>query len=251
MVAELLSNEEYWNRPELVDAHSGRPGILPYEIDAVVDACARAGSTGEVQSVHVLGVGTGRELADIRRLTKPTRIHAWDISEPMVAGCEDLIRCAGWNDITVARASIDEIPGLMEQPADAVIALAAVLCYIPLSTDRLATFRAMHAMCRPGGGLAAVVQQRHARPLWGAYFAYASLLERSGLRHRGEGNRPSSYGDVAVMLHHYGRHELDDLLHVAGFADRHIQSLRRWASSNHRRIPRRSPNPLIAVATAR
>lgn len=249
-MVEILSNEQYWSRDQLVRAHSDLPGALDYEIDAVRDAADRARSSGPVRSVHVLGVGTGRELADIRAATRPTRLFGWDLSQPMVDGCRSQIERHGWPDVTVELASIDDVPDLIDEPADVVIGLSAVLCYIPDDSGRRRTARAMRSMCRTGAGLALVVQQRAGRRPWVPYFAAIDSLERAHLRHEGIGNRRSRYGDVAVLLHHYGRREIGDLLGTAGFERCNVRSLREWAADHDRAVPRRSPNPLIVTATA-
>lgn len=247
----MVPNKEYWCRRELVELYKGLDGALDYELDAVRDASERAAATGTIENVHVIGAGGGRELADIRRLTSPAHVHAWDMSVPMVEACRARIEQAGWNDVTVRQAMIQEIPELIDQPADLVVGLSAVLCYEPDVAGRHRNLRSLHDMCRPGTGLAVVVQQKHGRPTWGLYFTVLSLLERTRLRDRGHGNRSSRYGDVAVLLHHYGRQELRDLLHQEGFEASRIESLREWAAPRNRQVPRRSPNPLVATATRR
>ncbi|MBS1838536.1 MAG: class I SAM-dependent methyltransferase [Actinobacteria bacterium] len=250
-MAGVVSNEEYWHRRELVELYRGLDGALDYELDAVRDASIRAGATGRVHDVHVIGAGVGRELADIRRLTSPARIHAWDMSAPMVEACQARIDQAGWDDVTVRLATIQEIAGRIDRPADLVVGLSAVLCYEPDVAGRHRNLRSLHDMCRPGAGLAVVVQQQRGRRAWGPYFALMSLLEHTPLRDRGVGNRPSRYGDAAVLLHHYGRRELRDLLQQEGFDACSIESLREWAGPRNRQVPRRSPNPLVATATRR
>jgi len=250
-MGDLVSNEDYWRKSELVKLYTGLDDALDYELDAVQDATNRAAATGPVDNVHVIGAGVGRELADIRRLTSPARIHAWDMSAPMVEACQARIDHAGWEDVKVRQATIQGIPELVEEPADVIVGLSAVLCYEPVAAGRHRNLRALHDVCRPGAGLAVVVQQRHGRIPWGAYFALMSLLERTPLRDHGDGNRPSRYGDAAVLLHHYGRQELRDLLHNEGFDHCAIESLREWATLRSRRVPRRSPNPLVATATRR
>lgn len=248
-MVELISNEQYWNRPDLVALYRDLDGALDYEADAIRDAAGRASSTGPVRSVHVVGVGVGRELEDIRRITGGV-IHAWDMSAPMVDACSRRIDQAGWNDVTVRQATIQQLPELLAEPADLVVGLSAVLCYDADPDGRRQNLRALRSMCRTGAGIAVVVQQRHGRPGWAAYFATLAMLERAHLRHRGVGNRPSRYGEAAVLLHHYGRAELGELMDDARFTDHRIESLRDWAEPDRRRVPRRSPNPLIATATA-
>lgn len=249
-MALMLSNEQYWNRPELVAAHSGLPGLLDYERDAVMGAVAGASAAGLVRSVHVLGVGAGRELAGIRQVTTPARVHSWDISQPMVEACKEHIDAHGWSDVTVAKATIREAAAVVDGTADVVVALSALLCYFPTAKERAENFRALRRMCRRGAGLAIVVQQQHGRLIWRPYFFGMAILERTGIRNRGFGNRISSFNEVAVLLHHYLRQEVLGLLEATGFGVTSIRSLREWAVESGRCIPRRSPNPLIITAIA-
>lgn len=250
-MAERESTERFWSRPELVRAYTDTGGALDYEVDAVIAAVARAAASGPLDLVHVVGVGAGRELAAIRQRTGDARIHAWDISEPMAESCREHVRHEGLTDITVHHGAIDQVPERVTEPADLVIALGAVLGYGTTPEQRRRDLRALRSSCRAGAGLAAVVQQRHGRPDWSMYFSLAELLERTPLRSRGAGNRSSRHGRAAVLFHHFSRRELAHELERADFAQIDITSLRQWGRPSGRRPPLRSPNPLIAVASAR
>jgi hypothetical protein len=76
------------------------------------------------------------------------------------------------------------------------------------------------------------------------------LLEQARLRRLGAGNRPSRHGDATVLFHHFTRRELTASLERASFSDLDVRSLRQWAKQHRLRLPRTSPNPLIAVATS-
>jgi hypothetical protein len=249
-MAEQESTERFWSRPELVRAYTDAGEALDYEVDAVLAATARATASGPLGLVHVVGVGAGRELAAIRRCTGDARIHAWDISEPMAEACRQHVHHEGLSGITVHHGAIDQIPERVTDPADVIIALGAVLGYGTTPEGRRRDLRALRSSCRTGAGVAAVVQQRNGRPDWSLYFAVTSVMERARLRTRGGGNRASRHGSATVLFHHFGRRELTSALGEGAFAEIEVRSLRQWARARGSRPPLRSPNPLIAVASA-
>jgi SAM-dependent methyltransferase len=249
-VTNRESAEEFWSRPDLVAAYREAGSALAYEVDAVQAATDAARRSGPVDAVHVLGVGGGRELGEIRRVTGARMIHAWDISEPMVQTCREHVRVNGWDDVVVGRAAIDELQRPDGEAADVVVALGAVLGYATDAAAREQAMAVIAGLLRPGGALTAVVQQRHGRPDWSLYFAARSLLERTPLLHDGQGNRRSRHGDGSVLFHHYDAPELSRLAAGAGFDDVRVTSLRSWARDHGARLPRRSPNPLILHAVA-
>jgi hypothetical protein len=168
----------------------------------------------------------------------------------MVQACREHVRAAGWDDVVVGRAAIEELQRPDGEAADVVVALGAVLGYATGAAARHRTMEVVAGLLRPGGALTAVVQQRHGRPDWALYFAVRSLLEHTPLLHDGVGNRRSRHGDGSVLFHHYDAEELSRLATGAGFDDVHVSSLRQWARERGARLPRRSPNPLILHAVA-
>ncbi len=249
-MVEHESAEEFWSRPDLVAAYQDAGTALAYEVDAVTAATDAARRCGPIDSVHVLGVGGGRELGAIRQITGARTVHAWDISEPMVQACREHVVDSGWDDVVVGQAAIDELERPGGVPADVVIALGAVLGYGTDPPARRRTLAAIAALLRPGGGFTAVVQQRNGRPDWALYFAARSLLERTPWGSDGDGNRRSRHGSGSVLFHHYRAQELVDLVEAAGFTDVRVTSLRTWARSRDAHLPWRSPNPLILTAVA-
>lgn len=244
------STEEFWSRPDLVAAYQEAGAALPYEVDAVTIATDAARRSGPIDSVHVLGVGGGRELGAIRQITGARSLHAWDISGPMVQACQEHVAAAGWPDVKVGQAAIEDLERPGGTPADVVVALGAVLGYGTDHAARRRTVAAIAALLRPGGGFAAVVQQRNGRPDWAVYFAVRSVLQHTPWVNDGDGNRRSRHGSGSVLFHHYGAGELAELVQEAGFVDVEVSSLRSWARRRGVRLPFRSPNPLILTATA-
>lgn len=240
--------QQFWSNDELVAAYTVGTA-LDYEIDAVRSATAAARRTGEVRTVHVLGVGAGRELAAVRAETGAELVHAWDISEPMVGACRERVAAEGWSDVRVGRAAVDELAPPDGVRADVVVALGAVLGYGTRPDTRRRSLDTVAGLLRPGGTLVAVVQQRNGRLDWAIYFAVRDLWRAASGSRRSTGNRRSRHGASSVEFHHYTVNELEQLLSASGFAAVEISSLRAWARARGNPLPRRSPNPLIVLAT--
>lgn len=248
-MGEPETAEDFWSRDELVRAYRDAGEALLYEEHAIADAATRARRSGDLHDVHVLGVGGGRELGAIRTLTAASHVYAWDISQPMVDACRAHVRSQEWPDVEVGRCAVADLARPDGVAADVVIALGAVLGYGTTPEERRRSCSVLAALLRPGGALAAVVQQRHGRPDWSLYFALRAVRERTPWRGDGDGNRRSRHGDSSVLFHHFGAEELEDLLRSAGFTEVDVRSLRSWGRANGVRIPLRSPNPLIVTAT--
>lgn len=248
-MARLEPSETFWSRPELVAAYQDIGGALQYEIDAVAASAEAARRTGPVDSVHVLGVGGGRELGAIRAITNARVIHAWDISEPMVQACRQHVTRSGWQDVIVNTSSIEDLERPGGESADLVVALGAVLGYSTDESQRCRSVGRISSLLRDGGAFAGVVQQRNGRPDWALYFAARSLLERTPWCNHGIGNRRSRHGSGSVLFHHYTPAELIDLFAREGFTDVQVGSLRAWARQREATVPLRSPNPLVLTAT--
>lgn len=224
-------------------------GALPYESQLVRSAAAVAGTTGPVRDVHVIGVGTGRELVATRDELPTARIAAWDISPQMVDACQGFVDRAGLRDVTVACRDVADLDAA-DGPADVVVLLNAVLCYVGPASARARAAAALRSVLRPGGTLAAVVHQPRGRPDWAAWFAARALLTRLGALPGASGDRRIRHGTESMLFHHFRPDEITDLLARSGFERTSVTSLRSWGRSTGHAIPLRSPNPLMVLAVA-
>jgi SAM-dependent methyltransferase len=238
---------EFWNQDSQVQAFSATTAALPYELDLIGSAAAQAARTAPVEQVHVVGVGAGRELLAVRGLLPDAHVHGWDISDHMVQACAAFIEDRALEDMTVARADVVELTA-DDGPADVVVLVNAVLCYLDTAEARRRAFAALFDLVRPGGALAIVVHQRNGRPDWSAWFAARGVLGAIGLVDGGAGDRRIRHGGHQMRFHHYTPRELSGALRTAGFDDVDVESLRAWARRTGHRIPLRSPNPLMVTA---
>ena len=244
--------EDFWAAGSLVDAYVAQSGALAYEVEAITRAVSRAERSGSAKAIHVIGVGSGRELPAIRAAAPHARIRASDISEPMVEACRQFVERQGIANVVVELSDAADLDrGDADEAADVVIALGAVLGYSTTPTLQRAVLTAFGALLRPGGSVVLVVQQRYGRPDWAAWFAGRAVLATVTGGHLGTttGNRASRHESSSVVFHHYTRSELRSQLAQSGFDDVAIMSLRQWGRADRRRIPLRSPNPLITIAS--
>lgn len=239
--------QAFWSQASQVQAFPADVGALVYETALLTDAATVAAATGPLRSVHVVGVGTGRELRGTRDAIPGVPIHAWDIAEPMVAACRRHIEQQGLSDISVGCRDVTALTS-SDGPADVAVLLNAVLCYLVDEPTRRAAARALRSLLRPGGTVAAVVHQRNGRPDWAAWFAARALLCRAGIAAGVPGDRRIEHGDGSMLFHHYRPAELQRLFADAGFDHVRVRSLRRWAREEGHRIPLRSPDPLLVIA---
>lgn len=237
----------FWSQRSQVEAFPVATGPLAYESALLRDAAGLAASTGPLRSVHVIGVGAGRELEGTRDAIPGVPIRAWDISEPMVDACRRHVAERGLTDVTVECRDITELTA-GDGPADVVVLLNAVLCYLGDPATRRDAAAAVRLLMRPGGTLAAVVHQPNGRPDWAAWFAARGVLTRVGLLDGGPGDRRIRHGDASMLFHHYRPREMVGWLTAAGMPDVRVRSLRSWARATGHHIPVRSPNPLLVLA---
>lgn len=210
-----------------------------------------AAESGPVRRIGIVGVGAGRELSTIRTLAPDADLVGWDVAPPMIDACRRRIAEAGIRRCVVNVASIDSVQ--VSEPFDVVVGLNAAYSYLADRSDRLRGFANTGDILRPGGVMAAVVQQRNGRPDWAVWFAARSLAARIGLLPPGSApTHMSRLGTFAVAVHHSTPSELRRELEASGFDGVEIASLRMWAAGDRtaasRRLPIRSPNPLIVLA---
>ena len=194
--------------------------------------------------MRVVGVGTGRELVAVRGILPDASIVAFDISEPMVEACKAFVASADLGDVHV---ELKDMLDLAESdgPADLIVLVNAVLCYVSGSADRARVFRGLCSVLRAGGSVAIVVHQRNGRPDWSTWFALRSIATRLRLAEGDAGDRRITHDRRSMLFHHFTRRELRRQMSQAGFTDVSITSLRSWARSTGNRIPLDSPNPLL------
>jgi SAM-dependent methyltransferase len=226
-------------------------GALPVEDALLAEAVGRAGGAGAVEQVVVVGVGAGRELAAVRDAAPNAAIVAFDLSPGMVAAARRQVDDTGLEGIEVHVGDITGDHPRGERPADLVVATNAVLCYPHGSRGRELAFASLASLARPGAALMAVVQQRNGRPDWAVWFAARDALVRLGLVAGGPGDRRNERDGASLLVHHYGVAELRSELERAGFHDAAVRSLRSWARREGRKVPLRSPNPLVVTAVRR
>jgi SAM-dependent methyltransferase len=246
-----LSAGEYWGRPEAVASMPAATGALPVEEALLAEAVDRAGGTGAVHRVAIVGVGAGRELTAVRAAAPEAAIVAFDISPAMVAAARRQVADAGLDGIEVHVGDIEDDPPRGERAADLVVATNAVLCYPIGTAARERAFAGLASLARPGAALMLVVQQRNGRPDWAAWFAGRTALARLGLLAGGPGDRRNERDGAALLVHHFGANELRRHLERAGFREPAVRSLRSWARTEGRPVPWRSPNPLVVTAVRR
>ena len=245
-----LTPDEYWSLPAAVGSMDRGRAPAHYEDLLLADAVSLAGAPDAIRTVHVLGVGAGRELPAVRRAAPTARILAWDVAPGMVEACRRNLDGAGLGEVEVAaRAAGDLAPD--DGRAQLVVGLNAVLGYVVPAAERRRTVAALAAVLEPGGVLAAVVQQRRGRPDWAAWFLAHDALAAAHLIGSAPGDRWIGDDGPTVAHHHYTRRELVDLLAGAGIEPTRVGSLRRFVGPHGIRPPLRSPNPLVALAVRR
>ncbi len=234
---------DFWNQTSQVAAFSGSPGALAYETALIATSAELAATSGPVDDVRVVGVGTGRELVAVREILPDARILAYDISEPMVAACRAFVASTGLGAVDV---ELKDVVDLTESdgPTDLIVLVNAVLCYVA-AKDRVRAIHGLSSVLRTGGSVAMVVHQRNGRPDWSAWFALRYVATRLRLAEGDAGDRRISHDRASMLFHHFTRRELRRLMSQAGFTDVAITTLRSWARSTGHRIPLGSPNPLL------
>jgi SAM-dependent methyltransferase len=238
---------ELWSSPEAVALTDRATRAEPYERRLLGEAVQAAGGPHAVQLVHVVGAGTGRELAAVRAAAPTAALRAWDLSEPMVHRCREHLATAGLGDVEVAVRAASGL-GPDDGPAQLVVAVGGVVgCIVP-GDERRRSIAALASTLAPGGAMALVAQQRRGRPDWALWFAARDVLVAPWRRGEEPGDRRSGYGGTAGLHHHVTRRELRSLLTDAGLEVLQLESLRRYAARDGMRIPRTSPNPLVALA---
>lgn len=238
----------YWSSPGIADAFVDRnQTLLRYEEDLVRTAAGRATASGPVDRIHVMGVGGGRELPAVRAVAPEAEVFAWDISPAMVDRCRTFVDRAGLDGVHVEVGDLTDLEPA-GTPADLVIGINAVCCYLTSRDARRRGATTMADLLRPGGAVAIVVQQRNGRPDWATWFALRALVARLGLAPGEPGDRVNGHGEDSLLVHHYGRGELRQMFTAAGFDTIHIESLRHWGRRAQEPVPLRSPNPLLMTA---
>ena len=250
MAPRPLPADEYWSMASSVRSMDRGHPPEPYEELLLREAVELAGGPAVVETVHVLGVGTGRELPAVRRAAPGARLLAWDIAPAMVAACRHNLDGTALADIAVGVSAAGDLTPAHGR-AQLVVACNAVLGYVVPATERRRTLAALADVLVPGGVLMGVVQQRRCLPDWAAWFAAHDALAAARLVGSDTGDRWIGEGGATVAHHHFTRRELVALLAGADLHPEVLTSLRRYLGPYGRRPPGRSPNPLVTLAVRR
>jgi len=218
-------SREFCSQSSQVEDFPATRGALLYEADLIGTAAAAALSSGTVDEVHVVGVGAGREHIATQDSLPHARIRGGTSHPRMVDACRRFIDRTGLEHVTIGCrdvAALDAADG----PADVVVLLNAVLCYVGPGHERARAAAALHSVLRPGGMLTAVVHQPYGRPDWAAWFAARGALARVGAVSGTPGGCRIRHGASTTLFHYFRPSEITELLADAGFVHTHVRSLR-------------------------
>jgi SAM-dependent methyltransferase len=205
----------------------------------------------EVERIHVVGCGPGRELPLVREAFPSARIVASDISPAMTEACR--ANLAEWG----AEASIEVITGAIGDLSTAfgtgqlVVALNNVLTYVTPGSERQRAFAAIRSVLENRGILIGAVHHQWGRPAKSAYFLAQRLATAVRLRDGEVGDRVGGFSGLRTHLHYFTAAEVKDLLNESHFTPLDVHSLATLArklGTRHRAF--RSYNNLVFVAQA-
>ena len=86
-----IANKDFWEKEDII-ATQRLNKASSFEIFMFEQAQKRYASTGEIQSIKIFGCGSGREVEAIAKYFSPSKMVASDISENMIAKCNDNLK---------------------------------------------------------------------------------------------------------------------------------------------------------------
>lgn len=242
-----IDNKDFWEN-ETIIATQRLKKVGDFEQFMLERAKVLYNDFGSVKNIKVFGCGSGREVESIADYYKPDRIVASDISENMIAKCNENLRI--WNiDTFTETVAINAVAYNKETNAfELVTILNSMLTYVPNRNDRISIFKNSLKILKPNGVIIGTVHNQEGVLSKTMYFKIRNCF--SLLLGEKVGNRNTGFNGFKVPGYYYSKKDLIKDLMESGFKNIEVYSLEEfYAQRNINYDRKKGYNNLIFIAT--
>ncbi|WP_298391984.1 methyltransferase domain-containing protein [Flavobacterium sp.] len=243
-----IENKDFWEKEHIIETQEVLKKASDFETYLLNQAQERFSKFGKIKNIKVFGCGTGREVESIAEVYQPDFILASDISENMIAKCNENLQLWGLSGITktaVANAVAFTEP---KNTFEVVTIFNSMLTYVPNRNDRMAIFNNSLHLLKDNGLLIGTVHNQVGAPLKTLYFQIRSLF--SFVLGPRVGNRNTGFNGFSVPGYYYAKKQLLKDLTASGFSAVEVLSLEEFYQQQGKSYDRKKGyNNLIFIAT--
>lgn len=243
-----IGNKDFWEKENIIETQEVLKKASDFETYLLNLAQNKFSSFGTIKKVKVFGCGTGREIESIADVYKPELIVASDISENMIAKCNENLKNWGLSDCTktvVANAVDFTEP---KNTFEVVTIFNSMLTYVPLRNDRISIFKNSFNLLKDNGLIVGTVHNQVGAPLKTLYFQIRNVF--SFILGEKVGNRNTGFNGFTVPGYYYSKKVLVKDLGQSGFSDIQVFSLEEFYTNLGKVYNRKKGyNNLIFIAT--
>lgn len=242
-----IENKDFWEKEDII-ATQRLKKISDFEQFMLNRATELYAAFGTIKNIKIFGCGSGREVESIADFFKPTRIVASDISENMIAKCNENLKLWKIDDITETVA-INAVDYNKESEAfELVTILNSMMTYVPDRKDRIAIFKNSCQILKPNGILIGTVHNQEGVLTKTVYFKIRNLF--SFVLGDKVGNRDTGFNGFKVPGYYYSKKGLIQDLNESGFKKVEAYSLDEFYAKHNVSYDRKKGyNNLIFIAS--
>lgn len=242
-----IENKDFWEIDTII-ATQRLKKIADFEQSMLENAQKRYADFGAIKNIKIFGCGSGREIESIAEYFHPDTIVASDISENMIAKCNENLKLWNIDDITetVVINAVDY--NQTSNAFELVTILNSMLTYVPEKKNRLSIFKNSFHALQPNGSLIGTVHNQEGVPLKTLYFRLRNTF--SFLFGERVGNRNTGFNGYKVPGYYYRKKDLIADLQQVGFTNIEVYSLEEFYAKRNTAYNRKTGyNNLFFVAS--
>ncbi len=243
-----IENKDFWEKATIIATQDITKNASNFEHFMFEQAVERQKNIRKIETIKIFGCGTGREIKAIAAFYNPKKIIASDISENMIAKCNENLKLWNLNNITATIVGDAKIYMEPKNNFDLVTILNSMLTYVPVRKDRITIFKNALQLLKPNATVIGTVHNQVGTKAKTYYFKLRSLF--SFFLKDKVGNRNTGFKGFKVHGYYYTKKGLIRDLTEVGFTAIEVYSLEEYCLLHGKVYDRKKGyNNLIFMAT--
>lgn len=241
-----IDNKDFWEKEDII-ATQRLKKAADFEQYMFEKARQLYSPFGKIGHIKIFGCGSGREVEPIAGFYQPERIVASDISENMIARCNENLRSWNIDQITETLVINAVDYNKTSETFELVTILNSMMTYVPLRAHRMAIFSNSLKALKPHGIIIGTVHNQEGVLSKTVYFRIRRLF--AFVLGEKVGNRNTGFNGFKVPGYYYSKEGLISDLEESGFKNIEVLSLEEFYARHHKAYDRKKGyNNLIFTA---